>query len=480
MDQRDMSERLFVRTGPIWKQVLALAWPVLLQQFLILCVELYDRYLAGQNVVADHAQHVAAQAAQTNAGYLAWFISNYSILVSAGSTALVARFVGARDSKLAHRALHQSILLAIVFGAAGGIAGLLGLPSIIRILGLEGAAAELAVAYLQPRLLLLMFQVLETVGIACLVGAGDTKIAPVTSGLVALVNIPLAWCLLHGFGPIPALGFRGIGFGTSISHVIGSSIVLAVLIRGRYGLRLHITQLVPDWHMMYRLLRVSVPAAVDSLSVILGQFWFLSLVNQVGGAQREYNIAAHGHAIIWEALGYLSGNAFGTAAMALVGQNLGARRPDAAAKSGWTALLLGGGFMCLMGTIFFCLAGPMFRLFSPYDHQRPIIEVGVPVLRLVAFAMPALASAIIFTYALRGAGDTRRPVLFTWTGFLLVRIPLAYLLTHEHLDLGPLGSIAGWDLGLFGAWLAMFADLYVRGTLFLVRFARGKWKATVV
>src|SRR5262249_45193403 len=159
----------------------------------------------------------------------------------------------------------------------------------------------------------------------------------------------------------------------------------------------------------------------------------------------------------WEALGYLSGNAFGIAAMALVGQNLGAGKHDRAAKCGWTALWLGGGFMCLMGLVFFTLAVPMFRLFSPGEHQRPIIEVGVPVLRLVAFAMPALASTGILTAALRGAGETRRPVLITWAGFLGVRIPLAYLLTR--------GS---WNLGLVGAWLAMFADLYLRGGLFLL------------
>ena len=93
-------------------------------------------------------------------------------------------------------------------------------------------------------------------------------------------------------------------------------------------------------------------------------------------------------------------------------------------------------------------------------RQQAVIDAGVPVLRLVAFAMPALASTIIFTAALRGAGDTRVPVLFTWVGFLGVRIPLAYLLTRPELG-----------LGLLGAWLAMFADLWVRGVFFLVRFA---------
>jgi len=154
-----------------------------------------------------------------------------------------------------------------------------------------------------------------------------------------------------------------------------------------------------------------------------------------------------------------------------VGQNLGARRPDQARKAGWMALALGTVIMSLMGLVFFVLAEPMFRLFCPQPDQAPIIAAGVPVLQLIAFAMPPLACTIIFTNALRGAGDTRVPVLFTWIGFFVVRIPLAYWLTQA-----TFGPWTGLDLGLFGAWLAMFADLLVRGIFFLLRFARGKWQ----
>ena len=115
----------------------------------------------------------------------------------------------------------------------------------------------------------------------------------------------------------------------------------------------------------------------------------------------------------------------------------------------------------------------MYGLFCPNEWQRPVIEAGVPVLRLVAFAMPASACWIIFAYTLRGAGDTRVPVLFTLIGFFGVRIPLAYLLTQRLIPLGPFGV---WEGGLFGAWLAMVIDLQVRGGFFLMRFAGGRWK----
>src|SRR5881296_449398 len=88
---------------PIWREVMILAWPVLARQFLILLVGLSDRYLAGHFHPPDESQQVSYQAAQTTANYLAWFIVSYTVLVSVGSTALVARFVGAGDRLLAIR-----------------------------------------------------------------------------------------------------------------------------------------------------------------------------------------------------------------------------------------------------------------------------------------------------------------------------------------------------------------------------------------
>ncbi len=499
-----------------WKIVLLLAWPVLAQQFLIQVVGLSDSFLAGnfravtpqQEIEAvghramalgqlggalasgtgpvaglmaagawqpaEHlmARQIAFQSAQTTAMYLAWFLSSMMVLVTVGSTALVARSVGARDQMAAIHFTNQSMLLAVVVGAVISALGLAFVGPFVRLLQLEGDAAGYAAAYLRPMFLLLVFQAVEVVGIACLVGAGDTRTGLWIMSGVAVVNLPLAWGFCRGLGPLPELGFVGIAWGTALSHLLGGSSMLLLLLRGRQGLHLRWDMLRPDWPMLRRLLRVSVPAAADSLSVVLYQFWFLSIVNQLG----DVASSAHGVAIRWEALGYLSGAAFGTAAMTLVGQNLGARRPDRAARGGWVAVGMGCLVMSAMGLIFFSLAEPMFRLFFPHPWQEPSVAAGVPVLRLVAFAMPPLACAIVLTQALRGAGDTAVPVVFTWVGFLLVRIPLAYWLAFPELDWPLVGTVAGWGLGLFGAWLAMFADLLLRGVLFLARFASGAWK----
>ena len=443
---------------PVWRVVAGLAGPALAQQGLLFALQLFDRFLTGRFATSQ-------QAALTTANYIYWFTTAYAVVVNAGATAVVGRFVGARDFAGAGRAAGQALVLAAGFGAAAGAAGVVFAPTLVRALNLSDEAAAAAAAYLRPLAVCLPFAMVEAGGIACLIGAGDTRTGLKVLAAVVAVNAPLAWGLSGGFGPAADFGFVGIAWGTALSHVGGCGLVVATLARGRYGLRVTARDLWPDFGLVGRLLRVSVPAAVDSMSIGLFQFVFLGMVNRLG----DVAASAHGIAIQLEGLGYLSGVAFGTAAASLTGRALGAGRPGLAARGGWTALALGAGVMSVMGGVFAAFARPMFGAFCRAPDQADVIEAGVPVLRLVACAMPALAATIVLTQALRGAGDTRVPVVFTWVGFLGVRLPAAYVLTHPAVG-----------LGLFGAWLAMVADIYVRGAFFLARFAGGKWKATKV
>ena len=121
--------------------------------------------------------------------------------------------------------------------------------------------------------------------------------------------------------------------------------------------------------------------------------------------------------------------------------------------------------------LFFVLAEPMCRGMTKDDRE---VGLAVGALRLIAFAMPAVAAWIILTAALRAAGDTRVPVLISWVGFLGVRLPLAVWFTGKMPFAGWEVSGPGW--GLYGAWVAMVVDLYVRGLLFVWRFVSGQWK----
>jgi Na+-driven multidrug efflux pump len=210
-------------------------------------------------------------------------------------------------------------------------------------------------------------------------------------------------------------------------------------------------------------LRISLPAAAESLTNVLCQLWFLKLINRLGAIAT----AAHGVAIRCEAIAFLTISAFSVAASTLTGQYLGARRPDLAARSAREAWIMGTSFLSVLGVILFTQGRALFDLFLA-GRQNEVLVEGVAVLRIVALAMPALATIQVLNGTLNGAGDTRWPWLFTMTGYLVIRIPLTYKL------IGPL-SQGGLEMGLRGAWLAMFADLYVRAALVTGRFLHRGW-----
>ncbi len=449
-------------------KVFYLAWPALILQFLHLIINLWDRFIAGRFLLVDSSSHLSIQTAQTTGQYFAWLISSYSVIVTVGTTALIARFIGACDFKSASKVVQQSIFLAFLLGTLASILAISFVPFILQFIGLQGNAASEAYGFLFNIFILLPFQMVEAAGIACLVGAGNTFAGLMVLFFVTLLNIPLSFILATGFLGIVNLGFPGIALGTSLSHTVGSLIVLMLLWRGSSGLKWDCREKA-DFDILLRLLRISLPAGLDSLSIGIGQFLFLAIINRLGEAAG----GAHGIALGWEALGYLSGAAFGTAATALVGLNLGAGLPKEAARCAWTAYGLGAVFMSFMGGLFYFFAEPMFLVFCPEPGQSEIIRIGAPVLRLIAFAMPFLASCIIMTAALRGAGDTRMPVIYTVIGFFLLRIPVALLFARNPDQSDFMPTLA---LGLLGAWIAMFVDLFVRGILLLTRFSTGAWK----
>ncbi|SIO59644.1 putative efflux protein, MATE family [Singulisphaera sp. GP187] len=454
----DDAPSLAVPGSSIARQVIWLAAPVLVEQSLLYLVGLSDTLLTGRYLSQEHL------AAVTVSSYLFWFLGNILTIVSVGGTALVARMIGQGQRTAAARICQQSITIALVVGTATFAIGWMTAPAIVRALNLRGAAAIHATLFLKIVLTITPLLACTTVGIACLRGAGDTRTGMWVMILVNLINVALSWSLLQGIGPFPTLGFAGIALGTAIGEGVGGLVVLGLLIRGRSGMTLDWRGMIPVWHETRRILRISVPAAGESMTNVLSQLWFLSLINLLGATAT----AAHGVAIRCEAIAFLTITAFAVAASTLTGQYLGAGRPDLASQAARTSWWLGVVVLSGLGVLIYGLAGPMFFVFTG-GRQPEVAALGVPVLRVVAFAMPALATINVLNGALRGAGDTRWPWVIVVLGYLVVRIPLTYLLTTPEASGG-----LGW--GLYGAWIAMLADLCLRAALVAARFLHGGWR----
>ncbi len=439
------------------RQVVWLAVPVLLEQFLLYLVGLSDTFLTGRYL------HVEQLAAVTVCSYVVWFLTSTLMIVSTGATALVARRIGAGEPDQADRITVQALGLALGFGTLLAVGGVVGAPWIARALQLRDRPAAEAVGFLQIVLMAMPLIACLTVGNACLRGAGDTRTGLRVMAVVNVVNISLSWASATGWWLFPRLGLRGIALGTSVAEALGGLIILGVLIRGRAGVRVVWRGARPDRELLRRILRISLPAAGESLTNGLCQLWFLGLINRLG----ETATAAHGVAIRCESIAFLLVGAFAVSASTLTGQYLGAARPDLARRAAMHSWGLGVAVLSALGVVLFGLAGPMFALFLGGD-QPGVAAIGTPVLRLVAFALPALATINVLGGALRGAGETRWPWIVVLTGYLGVRLPLTYLLAGQAADPGT---------GLLGAWIAMFIDLHLRALMIAGRFLQGRWRS---
>ena len=359
--------------------------------------------------------------------------------------------------------VNQSLVLGVVLALGFTTVGLLAGDRLAGALQLEGEPAVFASRYVQFLVPMLPMMMLEGVCIGCLRGAGDMVTGLVTMILVNAINIAVSWSLLMGAGPLPQLGWDALPIGTACGHAVGGLIPLAVLLRGRAGLRIRRRMLWPDRSLMRRILRIGVPGGIDTMSVVFCQLAFLSIIDDLGTVAA----AAHGVAIRVESLAYLPGYAFQLAAATLVGQYLGARDERQAGRSVLVACSVSGTLLFGVGLVFFFAAPQLVDLFLGPD-QNAVAAVAPKLLQIIAIAMPPLALMQVLTGSLRGAGDTRWPLAFTFIGFLVVRLPLAWLLTHE------------WNWGIAGAWYAMAADVLVRCVLILGRFLSGGWKRIAV
>ena len=428
-----------VHSPGILQPLVWLAGPVLIEQVLGMLVGLSDTLLAGHYLSQSHL------AAMTLLAYLLWAFNGLFSVIAIGSTAMVARFIGAGDYEDANRAAHQSLLVGTVLALVATAAMLALGPRLVGLLGLTGEPADLANRYLQFLLPMVPFMMLEAVIIACLHGAGDTITGLVAMVLINVVNIALSWSLILGLGPLPQLGWDGVAIGTSAGFAIGGLVPLAVLARGRAGLRLDWRLLRPEPALIRRLLRIGLPGGADVMSLIGLQLIFLALINQLG----TLAVAAHGVARRMESLAYLPGYAFQVAAGTLVGQFLVRRRSAAGAAE----RAAGGGVQSDVHdrgddrAVLGCrLAGPMVRRGRRSGGGR----AGCPAAADRGVGAGAAGPAASADRGWRGAGDMRWPLAFTLIGFVGVRLPLAWWLAIEQ------------DWGVRGAWIAMAVDLGVR------------------
>jgi putative MATE family efflux protein len=432
--------------------VLALAWPAIVDQFLSMAVNMVDTAMVGRlGAAALAAVGLGAQIMMTAT---AIFTS-----ISTGTTALIARHIGAGQPQEAHQVARQSIVAGLGLSVLCSICFVVFAHQIVHVMFGNAEVDVLADAAGYVRIIgaAVVPQFILVICNSILRGAGDTRTPMKVMAVSNVFNVIGNYLLIFGVGPFPRLGVFGAALSTALSHVVGGVIQVYIIFRGRRLIQLNWRDdWAPHFATIKRILTIGIPAGLEQGFMRVGQLLFTMILSGLG----TIAFAAHRIALQAESLSFMPGFGFALSATTLVGQALGAGDAKAAERNGMEATRLAAIGMSAMGVLFFLFPKPLVSVFTT---DQSVIEQSAVVLRIVALSQPFLALHMVLAGSLRGAGDTRTVMAVTAIGVCAIRVSLAYLLVR-------LG------FGLVGAWIAMSVDLVTRGLLLFIRFRSGRWK----
>jgi putative MATE family efflux protein len=436
----------FALAQAIW----SLAWPAIVTFGLESLVGLVDMIMVGR-------LGPAALAGVGVGTQIFHAVSVVMIAVGTGTVALVARHFGAGERAAAENALLQSLYAGVVLSVAVTVPVLVWVRPLVELFGVETAVVGEAVAYLVYLMPAVPFAALFTIVGSGLRGAGDMRTPLVLGALINVLNIAGNYVLIFGKLGAPAMGVKGAALASSLSFLIGVVLALLVLTRGPCVLRLRRGRLAPDAATARRVLAVGAPTAVEQILMQVGFMLYLAIAALYGTSA----VAAYFIGVRILALSFLPGFGFSAAASTIVGQNLGAGLPAEAERSGWEANRLSILFLSLGGFIIFLGARPIARAFIV---DAAVIADAVSFIRILAVAQPLMAADFALGGALRGAGDTRFPLLTVLVGFYGARLGCAW------------AAASLFGLELVWVWAALLGDYVARAVLKAYRFHSGAWK----
>ena len=427
-----------------------LAWPAILSFSLESLAGLCDLLMVG---------HIGPTAvAAVGVGMQILFAVNSTLFAfGTGALAIVARHIGAGHRRAAEETLRQSIVSAAVASALVAVPVVLLAHPLVRVFRVEPAVVDETVRFLRALLVATPSAAVVFVIMSSLRGAGDTRTPLLVGMVVSGLNVAAGFILIYGRLGLPPLGVVGAGSATALAFTVGAAVALALLARGHLRLVVRWPGFRLDRALVVRVLRVGYPAALEQLLMQIGFFVYVIFVAAYGtGPVAAYFIGAR---VL--ALSFLPGLGFAVAAGALVGQNLGAGRPDQAEQSGWASQAMAFAMMSSAGVALFAAARPIARLFL---DDPAVVADAVAFIRVLAVCQPLMAVDFVMGGALRGAGDTRFPLFTALVAFWVCRLGAAWLVTHVlRLDLDWL-------------WRVVILDFAARAALKSWRFRAGAWK----
>lgn len=438
------------------KSVIFLAWPVILRMSLQMIVGIVDLAMVG-------SLGSAAIASVGISNNLLWFIISATTAFSVGTTALIAQNVGAKNYKQAEEIARQSIAITLTMALGIGFFSYIFAEQIIELMIVamkkpDPAVIHYGTVYFQIIAISFPFFFTLMVLNGILQGAGDMKTPLKVMVFVNIFNLVFDYLLIFGVGPFPELGVVGAAIASTAARMLAFGIALYILLTGRTRFKVNWPKRFTfNWEIIGQLTRVGIPAAIEQLIRTSGTTSLAMIVAGLGTPALAAN------QIVMRGISIANMPAFGLnmATTTLVGQNLGAGKPDRAEKVGYIAAKMAAGFMFIFGIVIFLLAKPITLIFT---RTPEVVHLSVIALRIISLSLPFLGILLTFFGALRGAGDTKWVMYITAIGVWGSRVALAYLLAIV------------FKIGFVGVWIAFAIDFMSRTVMSYLRFRSGKWK----
>ena len=437
-------------SGSIRRAVLLLAIPMMLEMMMESIFAITDIFFVAK---------LGADAVATVGLTEAVITLLYAIAVgfSMSVTAMVSRRIGEKNPHGAAIVAGQTIWIGLFVSVIVGWLGIRFGADILKLMGANDAVIEQGGAYTSIMLggsITIVYLFLLN---AIFRGAGDATIAMKSLWLANGINIILDPCLIYGLGPFPELGVTGAAIATNIGRGIGVLYQLYHLFDGSSRIKLAITHLRIVHQVMIRLLSISFGGVAQFLIATASWVILMTIVAPYGSAA----IAGYTIAIRIIDLTFLPAWGMSNAAGTLVGQNLGALKPDRAEQSVWKTTKYNFIFLVSIAVFFITFSEQIVGIFS---HEPEIIAYGSDCLRLISYGYGLFAIGMVLVQAFNGAGDTYTPTIINLFCFWMIQIPVAYLLA-EYAGMGPKGVFVSITL----------AESLIAVVAFLI-FRRGRWK----
>ena len=446
--ERDLTE------GSLGKAIFILSVPMILEMLGESLFAVVDIFF-----VAKLGADAVAVVALTEA--LIVIVYAMAIGISIGATATVARRIGEKDTEGAAQTAIQILYLGLIAAVVIGIVGVLFAPQFLALMGAEAAVVEQGTSYARIMLggnFVIVFLFLIN---GIFRGAGDAAIAMRVLWLANVLNIILAPCFIFGVWFFPELGVTGAAVGTTIGRGAGVLYALYALTKrgGRFDIQRKHLIFVP--HLVWRLAKLSASA---TLQMLIGMTSWVGLIRIVSGFGTDA-IAGYSIGIRVIIFALLPSVGLSNAAATLVGQSLGAGKPDRAEKAVWTAAFCSAGFLTVVGILLAVFAKPIVGIFT----TEPIVAgYASDCLLIVSLGFLFYGFGMVIETSFNGAGDTVTPTYLNIFIFWLFEIPLAYVLAY-HFGLEAYGVF--WAITIAFSMLAIVSAII---------FKRGKWKTKIV